>query len=184
MHITIVSGSTRQGRDSHRIALALDQALQEKRVKTSIIDLNEIDLPLFEERVHKHSDPPAHLQKIAEQLAETDGFIFLTPEYNGGITSSLKNFIDTFAKAPFEGKPIGVAACSAGAMGGMRAAMQLQQTILAIFAYPQPQMLLVGRMTNVFDPHGTLLDLDFAPKFNGFIDSFVKFAKRFDDSIF
>jgi hypothetical protein len=68
----------------------------------------------------------------------SDGIIFLTPKYNGSFSSDLKNFIDVFAKEGFLGKPIGVATGSTGAMGGVRAANQLQQVILSLFAYPQP----------------------------------------------
>jgi NAD(P)H-dependent FMN reductase len=102
----------------------------------------------------------------------------LTPEYNGTFTSGLKNFIDVFAKEGFRGKPIAVATGSSGSMGGIRAAYQLQQVILSLFAYPQPQMLLVGEMKKKFDQTGALIDPEFQSSFESFIDSFLTFTQK------
>ena len=107
--------------------------------------------------------------------------IFVTPEYNGGISSSLKNFIDTFGRPEFAGKPIAVASVSSGALGGIRAAMSLQQLILAIQAYPQPQMLTVADVENQLSKEGEILNPTFEKKLASFIDAFIGFAKRFED---
>lgn len=113
-----------------------------------------------------------------DMLKTSDGIIFLTPEYNGGISSGLKNFIDVFAKDGFRGKPIGVATGSTGSRGGIRAAYQVQRIILSLFAYPQPEMLLVGEMQKKFDESGILLDKDFQSILDNYVDSFIDFTKR------
>ena len=51
MNIKIVSGSTRIGRNSHRVALALNNKITALGIESSIVDLNEINLPPFEERL-------------------------------------------------------------------------------------------------------------------------------------
>ena len=95
MKIQIVSGSTRIGRASHRVALALNEKLLSLGIDSSIVDLKELGLLPFEERLSFLEDKPEHLVALSNELLSSTGFIFVTPEYNGGISSSLKNFIDT-----------------------------------------------------------------------------------------
>jgi NAD(P)H-dependent FMN reductase len=178
MKISIVSSSTRRGRISHRIALALEQAITEKGHQVEVIDLAELALPPFEERFALLENPSAELQDLNQKLIATEAFIFLSPEYNGAISSGLKNFIDLFAKDPFSAKPIGVATGSTGAMGGVRAAYQLQQNILTINAFPHPRMLMVGKMDQVIDEKGTIVDPSYGRSQDGFLSAFLDFAQR------
>jgi NAD(P)H-dependent FMN reductase len=179
MNIKIISGSTRIGRNSHRVALALNNKITALGIESSIVDLNEINLPPFEERLSFLPEKPERLIEISNELLISTGFIFVTPEYNGGISSSLKNFIDTFGRPEFAGKPIAVASVSTGALGGIRAAMSLQQLILAIQAYPQPQMLTVGDVEEQLNNEGEIIYPNFEKKLDGFVNSFIGFAKRF-----
>jgi NAD(P)H-dependent FMN reductase len=179
MTITIISGSTREGRTSHRLALALAKTLQQFDVQAAIIDLKEVQLQPFTERLQFLDPKPDILVQLADMLQASDALIFLTPEYNGGISSALKNFIDTFGRAEFAGKPIAVATASTGVMGGIRAAHQLQQTILAIQGYPQPQMLLAAEVNKQLDEYGDFINTSFAPKLDGFVKALIGFTSKF-----
>jgi NAD(P)H-dependent FMN reductase len=178
MKFTIISSSTRNERVSHRIALALEKQFRKSGHKVTIIDLLELDLPRFTERFAIVEEKPDNWDVIMEMLVASDGIIFLTPEYNGSFSSGLKNFIDVFAKQGFRGKPIGVTTGSTGSMGGVRAAYQLQQVILSLFAYPLPNMLTVGEMQNKFDSAGELIDESFLGRFEEFVDKFIEFTSR------
>jgi NAD(P)H-dependent FMN reductase len=179
MNIKIVSGSTRIGRNSHRVALALNNKITALGIESSIVDLNEINLPPFEERLSFLPEKPERLVEMSNELLSSTGYIFVTPEYNGGISSSLKNFIDTFGRPEFAGKPIAVASVSSGALGGIRAAMSLQQLILAIQAFPQPQMLNVADVEEQLNNEGEIINPSFEKKLDSFVSSFIGFAKRF-----
>ncbi|MBU3660482.1 MAG: NAD(P)H-dependent oxidoreductase [Flavobacteriales bacterium] len=180
MNIKIVSGSTRIGRNSHRVALALNRKINDLGFKSTIVDLSEIELPAFEERLSFLTEKPERLVEISSELLSSTAYIFVTPEYNGGISASLKNFIDTFGRLEFAGKPIAVASVSTGALGGIRAAMSLQQLILAIQAYSQPQMLTVGDVEEQLNSEGEIINPSFEKKIDSFVDSFLGFAKRFN----
>ena len=178
MKINIISSSTRIGRISHRIALALEKAINNLGHEVAIIDLNEVNLPPFEERIHILENPEPKLIALKEELAKTEAFIFLTPEYNGAISSGLKNFIDVYAKDPFKHKAIGVATGSTGAMGGIRAAYQLQQSVLSIHGFPHPSMLTVGKMDQVLDEKGNILSDAYAKQQKAFVENFLNFAEK------
>ncbi len=178
MRISIISSSTRKGRVSHRIALCLHAALQKRGHQSQLIDLLELQLPPFTERFASMEKPETRFSETAQILADSQAFIFLSPEYNGAISSGLKNFIDFYAKDPFMHKPIGVATGSTGAMGGIRAAYQLQQNILTSHGFPHPQMLNVGKMDQVLNEKGEIQDPAFSKKLNHFLDLFLNFAQK------
>lgn len=158
--------------------MALADTFKTSGIACQILDLMAVDLPPFTERFHNLTDKPAHLLAVAQQLQNSNALVLLTPEYNGGITSALKNCIDLFGKAEFAGKPIGVATASTGVMGGVRAAYQLQQTILALQAYPQPQMLLAAEVTKQLDENGAVINPAFLIKLEAFVKAFVNFAQK------
>lgn len=178
MKIRIVSASTRRNRISHRIALALHQELKERGEDSGIIDLKDWQLPPFEERIDRLENPSERLLELKAELLATEAFIFLSPEYNGAIASGLKNFIDLYAKEPFMHKAIGVATGSTGAMGGIRAAYQLQQNILTIHGFPHPRMLTVGRMHEVLNEEGHIVDEAYGQSQSRFLDLFLDFVQR------
>jgi NAD(P)H-dependent FMN reductase len=179
MKIAIVSGSTRTGRTSHRVALALEHYFITKGAEVTIVDLMQLNLPQFSERFSALPNKPIELEQTSKLLQRSNAIVFLSPEYNGSITSALKNMIDVFGKTEFAAKPIGVATASSGIMGGVRAAYQLQQIILALQAYPQPQMLLVADVANQLNERGEITNPIFEKKLAIFGDSFLTFARRF-----
>lgn len=79
----------------------------------------------------------------------------LTPEYNGSYTPSLKNLLNHFPKLSH--KACGIATASDGALGGMRAAQQMQQLIAAHFGIISPYMLIVPHVHTKFDEEANLI---------------------------
>ncbi len=95
-NIKLIIGSTRQNRVGSAIAPWIVEKASTLVIAVEVIDLKELDLPPFDAPV-----PPAYQQTTtkaglawAKTVEEIDGFIFLTPEYNRSIPSSLKNAID------------------------------------------------------------------------------------------
>jgi len=178
LNIIIVSSSTRIGRVSHRIALALEKQIGCEGHEAKIIDLMALKLPRFSERYPKLEAKPKSWIETMDTLLASDGIIFLTPEYNGSFSSGLKNFIDVFAKKGFRGKPIGVATGSTGSMGGIRAAYQLQQVILSLFAYPLPKMLTVGEMQHRLNEFGEITDEEFRSRLESYVNDYIEFCTK------
>jgi len=171
LNITIISGSIRQSRNSHRISLYLyDRLNKEANTSASIIDLSAEQLPLMTDAWDKHPEQTDAFGKLVTQLEQSDAFIWVSPEYNGSFTPAIKNFIDNFPIRAFKNKPVGVVSVSTGSMGGIRGGIQMQQLALAIQAYAVPQMLLVPQITVKFDEEGKLLDELFNKNLSLFID--------------
>lgn len=178
MHITILSGSTRLNRQSHRVALALEKWIAYSGTHTAeVLDLAEYRFPVMEEVLHRHPAPPDGLGDFAERIRHSDAHIFVSPEYNGSYTAALKNAVDYLKEREFSRKVVGVASVTTGISGGMRAALAMQQLVLGIAGYAIPQMLTVGQVHQRFDEAGNLLDPLFEKNINTFVGNFLWLAE-------
>ena len=125
-NIGIILGSTRPNRAGAAVAQwVYDLALSRSDAKYELIDVADLDLPLLDEPVPASMGQyaHAHTRAWAAQLADLDGFIFVTPEYNHSITGALKNAID-FVYGEWNNKAAGIV--SYGSAGGARAAEHLR----------------------------------------------------------
>ncbi len=178
MKITLISSSIRDIRKSHRVAQALYRYMQNlKDHEIELLDLMEYTLPPFSKLLKDQEHPSELLVTVEKKLASADGMIFISPEYNGGYSPILKNTIDYFPKKTYRDKPIGVVTASSGKMAGTRAAHQMQLLILALKAYPCPQMLMVPRVQKTFDENGYLMDPDFEGNIERFVEKYLWLAQ-------
>lgn len=178
MNIIIVSGSIRENASTKKVALNLYRHFQQHHsVVTEVVDLKDYDYPIWKQVYEKEENPPVKCAELYDKLQNADAMVFVTPEYNGSYSLALKNMIDYFGLKVFEKKTIGVTAVSTGGMGGIRAGLQLQQLILAIYGIPVPQMLLVPDIHHRFDNDGVLLDASFEKNVSIFTNEFIWLAE-------
>lgn len=124
--VAIIIGSTRPGRKAEAVARWVHGLASMRSDATyEIVDLADFELPLLDEAM-----PPAmgkyekaHTKKWAAKIAEFDGFVFVTPEYNHTTSGALKNAID-FLYAEWNDKAAGFV--SYGSAGGTRAVETLR----------------------------------------------------------
>ncbi|MFJ5220828.1 NADPH-dependent FMN reductase [Streptomyces sp. NPDC088354] len=124
--IAIILGSTRPGRNGAAVAdWVLDVAKQRSDAEFELVDLALYPLPLLDEAL-----PPslgqyqnAHTKAWASKIAEFDGFVFVTPEYNHSTTGALKNALD-YLYAEWNNKAAGFVSYGSG--GGTRAVEHLR----------------------------------------------------------
>lgn len=177
MNIEIISGSPRQESVTKRVALYLEKILRETTEHhIGIIDLKEHHLPILDAVYKTIEDVPSQYKGLAARMFSADAFILLTPEYNGSYTPAMKNLLDHFPKQTH--KTFGIVTASHGALGGMRAAIQLQQLVYALFGIGSPYMLLVPAVDKKFNAEGTLLDESFQKNIDLFIREFLWLAEK------
>jgi NAD(P)H-dependent FMN reductase len=100
MTISVVVGSTRQGRFSEKPAHWILQHLRNrKEIEARLLDLRDYPMPFFDQPMPPAlpGRPPYEnevVKKWTAEIAASDGFVFVTPEYNHGPSAVLKNAID------------------------------------------------------------------------------------------
>jgi NAD(P)H-dependent FMN reductase len=137
--ISVIVGSTRQGRFSEKPAQWIFQRLKNRGgVDAQLLDLRDFPMPFFDQPV-----PPAMpgrpayenavVKKWTAEIARSDGFIFVTPEYNYGPSAVLKNALDWVYP---EWNRKAAAFVSYGSAMGARGVQQLRLTAIELQLAP------------------------------------------------
>jgi NAD(P)H-dependent FMN reductase len=128
--ILVLYGSYRSDRMGIRLADFLVERLRGRGDDVALIDAREVGLPMLD-RMYKEypkGQAPERLEKLAGQIRDADGFVFVTGEYNWGIQPGLKNLTDHFLEEWFW-RPAAIASYSAGRISGARAATAWHGTL-------------------------------------------------------
>jgi NAD(P)H-dependent FMN reductase len=125
--IGIITGSTRDSRVNIQVAEWV-KSIADKRTDAEfeLVDIKGYNLPRYNESVpaimtQDYKTPEAH--RWSKKISELDGFVFVTPEYNRGITSGLKDAID-YLSVEWNNKAAGIV--SYGSSLGVTAANNLR----------------------------------------------------------
>ena len=100
--------------------------------------------------------------RFRRQIAEADGVLFVSPEYNRGIPGVLKNAIDVgsrpYGQSAFDKKPAAIVTVSPGAIGGFGANHQIRQAavFLNMPVMQQPEAYLGHVTDDSFDEDGSV----------------------------
>jgi len=124
--IAIIISTIRAARFGHKPAQWVkDIAAQRDDIETEIVDLRDFPMPFFDEVASNAWAPTQNPvgQRWQKKIAEFDGYIFVTAEYNHGIPASLKNALD-YAYPEWNKKA--AAFVGYGAVGGARAIEHLR----------------------------------------------------------
>ncbi|WP_454618771.1 NADPH-dependent FMN reductase [Bradyrhizobium cenepequi] len=128
--ILVFYGSYRSDRMGIRLASFVVEGLRARGEDVEFIDAKEVGLPMLDRMYKEYPQgaAPAVLEKLAGQIREADGFVFITGEYNWGIQPGLKNLTDHFLEEWFW-RPAAIASYSAGRFSGVRAATAWHGTL-------------------------------------------------------
>jgi chromate reductase, NAD(P)H dehydrogenase (quinone) len=150
-------GSLRNASFSRATLVGLRNNLPDKVT----LDIFDLQLPLYNED-KDHSNGPREVRRFRGAIADCDGVVIATPEYNHGIPGVLKNALDwasrPYGKSVLINKPVLVISVSPAFTGGVRAHAQVNETLLSIPARLMggAQVVIAGISDKVKD--GALVD--------------------------
>ena len=136
-NLTIIIGSTRPGRAGLPIAQWFaERAREHGHFDVDLVDLAEVDLPLFDEPNHPAMGQYVHqhTKDWSARVEAADAVVFVTPEYNYGYPAALKNAID-YLRREWLDKPAGFVSYG-GIAAGTRAVQQLKQVVTTLKMLP------------------------------------------------
>jgi NAD(P)H-dependent FMN reductase len=170
-NIQVITGTTRQGRFSEKVATwVLEYLTARGDFAVELLDLRDYPLAFFDQAPPAYTlrdYPNEDIARLGRKLDQADGFVMLTAEYNHGYPAVLKNAMDhTFVE--WRRKP--VAFVGWGNVGGARAIEQLRQVAVEFEMAPLrhavhvlPDLMMAARQasepldTTVFAPLETKL---------------------------
>jgi chromate reductase len=125
------------------------------------------DIPLYNADLDGDT-PPAPVAALKKAIAEADGLVVCSPEYNYGMPGVLKIAIDWASRpgfaSPLKGKAALIMTASPGTAGGVRAQGQIREALAATLAWPVVRQHVAIANVNTRIREGRLVDestLDF-----------------------
>jgi NAD(P)H-dependent FMN reductase len=137
-------------------------------------------IPLYDGDAETANGIPAIVRELGEAIANADGLLLASPEYNNSIPGPFKNAIDWLSRIEegprpvFTGKPVALMGASPGGFGTILA----QEAWLGVLRTLETRLwfggrLLVSRASGVFDAEGRLVDEATKKKLREFMAGFV-----------
>jgi chromate reductase, NAD(P)H dehydrogenase (quinone) len=178
MKIIAIVGSNRKESYNKKLAVYM-----QKRYQTNIdIEILPIDqLPMYNQ--DNELNPPAIVNELKSRVKESDGVLFVTPEYNHSVPAFLKNAIDWFSRVDkvFINKPVMVMGSSLGALGSVRAQIHLRQILnspgIAALTLPGNEVM-IGSVHEKLDDSGKLIHEPTIQFLDTVINNFVEWVKK------
>lgn len=114
MKILAVYGSTGQDSQSLKMVGIMAEAARSLGAEVEPLDLLATELPLF--RTDRDFADVPLVARVRGLCDQAEGFMLISPEYHGSMSSWMKNFFD-FHYHEFAGKLFALAASTGGSMG-------------------------------------------------------------------
>ena len=155
LKIAVILGTVRRERIGLRVARFAATALRERGHEVTLVDPIEYPLPLLDlmYKEYKPGEAPPALEQLAAIIKPADGYVIVSAEYNHSIPPALSNLLDHFLEE-YLFKPSAIICYSAGAFGGVRAAMQLRAMLAEMGMTSIPSILPFPRAHELLDEEG------------------------------
>jgi FMN reductase len=181
VRIVGLGGSLAERSRSRAALLVALQGAANAGAQTTLLDLRELDLPLYDP---DHEEPGAAASLLIEACYEADGMLWSSPMYQGTVSGAFKNALDwlhTLGRRdpPFlHDKVIGLLS-AAGGTQGLQAINTMEFSVRALRAWAVPYVVPVAAAARVFDEDGRLHDDGVELQLRTLGTEVVRVAERF-----
>ncbi len=160
------AGSLRAGSFNRKLIRVLAAGAEAAGAEVDVVELRELPFPVYDGDLET-TDFPENVHTLQGRLAQADGLLIATPEYNGSVPGVLKNALDWLSRpqrdgrpgtALFTGKPAGIVSASPGALGGLRSLIALRDVLGKFGLWVAPAQVAVGGADKAFTAEGDLAD--------------------------
>lgn len=154
--IAVIVGSLRKNSFNLQLANAVLR-LAPSDFKFKHLQIN--DLPLYNQDNDENQAP--EVIRLKNEIKDSHGLLFVTPEYNRSIPGVLKNALDNasrpYGQNAWAGKPAGILGASIGAIGTAMAQQHLRNvlTFLDVPTLAQPEAFIHAK-EGLFDQDGNI----------------------------
>ena len=159
LKVAVLVGSVRSDRQGIKAARYVERALGARGHEVNLVDPVDLQLPLLD-RMYKEypkGQAPATLELLARLYRAADAFVVVSGEYNHSIPPALSNLLDHFLEEYFF-RPSAIVCYSAGAFGGVRAAMQMRAMLCELGMPSIPSLLPIPKIQGSLDEAGVSSD--------------------------
>ncbi|MBL7481198.1 NADPH-dependent FMN reductase [Legionella bononiensis] len=175
--IKVIIGSLRKESLNKKLILALDK-LNHPNLEFKILDIHQI--PLYNQDIELN--PPESVTNLKNEIANADGIIIATPEYNRSIPGVLKNIIDwgsrPYGKNSWANKAVAIIGTSPGNVGTAVAQSHLRSILVGIdmIVMGQPEVYITFK-EDLIDEHYNITNEGTKNYLQKFLDTFSNWVE-------
>jgi chromate reductase len=160
LKIVALCGSLRKDSYNKKL-ISFAQTVLPEQVEMTLVSYDNV--PYFNEDLEPENVMPESVKIFKQKLAEADGFLIASPEYNFSIPGPLKNALDWASRggksSPLFGKPVSLMGATIGVLG----TISMQISFLSFFRQMNMPMVLkpevlISQAQNRFDENGNFTD--------------------------
>lgn len=178
MKIVAMVGSLRKESYNMKIANFMRDRYRDE-LEIEILQLD--NLVFFNEDIEKN--PPKEVKEFKEKIKNSDGILFVTPEYNYSIPGALKNALDWCSRANrvMVNKPTFILGASTGSVGTARCQIDLRKVLNSsgIAALNLPgNIVLIDNVKEKFNESGEFIDQRTIEYLDKVVDNYIDWANK------
>lgn len=148
MKILVISASMRGNSQSLKVSNWLVEHAKTLGLSPSLLDLHKTKLPMYDDGETEAENKDT----VLEMINEADGFVFVSPEWNGTMSHGLINMLH-YVGSEIAHKPVMLAGVSSG-RGGHYPLMQMRNMVYKNSHFViSPEALLVQDCKNMLNDH-------------------------------
>ena len=148
------------------------------------IELESIrEIPLYDGDVEEEQGVPPAVQRLKDRLANADGLLIVTPEYNASMPGVLKNAIDWMSRPGadiprvFGGRPVAIMGATPGPGGTALSQASWLPVLRTLGMRPWfGGAVLISDAGRAFDRDGRVADPATQARIRRFVEGFAAFA--------
>jgi len=170
----VLAFGTSNSRNSINQKLARYAATQIDDADVTLLDVHNLEMPIYSEEREKESGIPAFAHDFYQAISEADAIVISFAEYNGSYTAAYKNLFDWASRIDmkvYQNKPMIMLATSPGA-GGAQSVLAAAEGSAPFFAADVKGALSLPNFFNNFDVgKGEVTDETFNQQLNEIIST-------------
>lgn len=176
MKILCFAGSLRRESLNKKNVRVAHQILRDMKFETELVDLVDFPMPVFDQDIQDKEFPEGVL-RLGEKVKECGALVISCPEYNGSISSPLKNTVDWLSRLPgniMAKKKVLLIGASPGALGATRGLWHSRRPFEVLSCFVHPDMLGLPKAHEAFDEKGAFRDKASHERLAKLISAFVE----------
>jgi chromate reductase len=160
------AGSSRTGSFNSSLIRIAARGVTQAGAECTLIDLADFELPIYGGDLEAAGGLPEAAARLRALLADHQGLLIASPEYNSSIPPVLKNTIDWSTRSSgaqpdlsgYAGKYAALLSASPGPLGGQRGLLVVRSLLTNIGVTVLANQLNVRQAMTAFDDNGNFVD--------------------------
>ncbi len=183
LNVVGIGGTLREGSTSLSALKRTLQAAEEAGATTELLDLRELDLPMYAPG-KRFDDYDENVRRFLAGIRGADALIISTGAYHGtlaGVTKNALDFTQFLARdeRPYlDGKVVGLVATAGGGQAATNATNALVNVVHALRGIVAPLMAPIPKAWQLSDSEGNITDKDYGGRLDNLGELVVDLASR------